>query len=207
MLCRVQGTGVALSIVLIYGARGTGYGVQGTHDGEDAGASGCSNACPTARNGVCEDGSAAVALPDPRRVWRHIVCDYGTDCDDCGGRPVRLLAPARLEAMMPGAGPGARPPTSAVKTSAVKTSAVKTGVALLRQSKVDVNLALTLTLTLTLTLNLTLALTLNLTLALTLTLILTPTPTLTRSPGGAACDRLDGGEHDAGLCRRAHAER
>ena len=50
----------------------------------------CSDECPTARNGKCEDGSPLLAAgpPDRKNARRskavRIRCDLGTDCTDCG---------------------------------------------------------------------------------------------------------------------------
>ncbi len=43
----------------------------------------CTNTCATANNSICEDGgptSVGTALDNLR------LCDYGTDCADCGVR-------------------------------------------------------------------------------------------------------------------------
>ena len=95
------------------------------------------NSCASARNGVCEDGSAAMALPDSRQVHK-IGCDLGTDCDDCAAEAARFVGgrPATLEQMMPR--PGASP-------SPWSPPPGPSGVALLRARGVTVNAAWTRT--------------------------------------------------------------
>ena len=47
-----------------------------SHDEDNADV--CEMTCPTAGDGVCDDGGSRS---------RRITCAIGTDCDDCGSRP------------------------------------------------------------------------------------------------------------------------
>ena len=96
----------------------------------------CSDACPSARNGKCEDGSDLIARPHDRRV-RELQCNYGTDCSDCGRVP-RRAPPATLEQAMPSA-----PALAPAYVQRLGTSAA--GVALLRERDIAVNVAWTRT--------------------------------------------------------------
>lgn len=56
-----------------------GMGGDGDGDGVPPGPGGCTDTCSDAMDGFCDDGGDGF---DP---W----CDYGTDCTDCGARPMR----------------------------------------------------------------------------------------------------------------------
>ncbi|CAD7944762.1 unnamed protein product [Amoebophrya sp. A120] len=46
---------------------------------------GCSDSCPTAKNGVCEDGGVNQnPLPESKGGYSYYKCPLGTDCTDCG---------------------------------------------------------------------------------------------------------------------------
>jgi hypothetical protein len=96
----------------------------------------CDDSCEDhAKNGRCDDGSAAIALPSPAQEHR-IYCALGTDCSDCGSVP-RRPPPAKLKEMMPQPGDGV--PTEPLPPQGL------TGVPLLRERKVEVHAAWTKT--------------------------------------------------------------
>ena len=104
----------------------------------------CSDDCPTARNGVCDDGGALFLeqgwpsadgprLPEGKMAPEHTLrCDLGTDCADCGPRYVSR--PATLTEAMPTA-------PKAADTAAWSSPPVK----LLREMDVEVRAAWTRT--------------------------------------------------------------
>ena len=96
----------------------------------------CDDSCEDfAKNGRCDDGSAAIALPSSTQEHR-IYCALGTDCSDCGSVP-RRPPPAKLKEMMPQPGEGV--PTEPLPPQGL------TGIPLLRERKVEVHAAWTKT--------------------------------------------------------------
>ena len=96
----------------------------------------CDDSCEDfAKNGRCDDGSAAIALPSSTQEHR-IYCALGTDCSDCGSVP-RRPPPAELKEMMPQPGEGV--PTEPLPPQGL------TGIPLLRERKVEVHAAWTKT--------------------------------------------------------------
>ena len=53
----------------------------------------CTNECPSAFDGTCDDG-AVVYIPDDPNAWpmpaNNSKCRYATDCGDCGQRPIAV---------------------------------------------------------------------------------------------------------------------
>ena len=104
----------------------------------------CSDDCPAARNGVCDDGGALFLeegspsadgprLPDGKMAPEHTLrCDLGSDCTDCG--PRHVARPATLTEAMPAA-------PEAADTAAWSSPPVK----LLREMDVEVRAAWTRT--------------------------------------------------------------
>ena len=58
---------------------------NGPDDTDDSGVPGCSDTCPTANDGECDDGGADAL---------YSICDFGTDCTDCGARNPDDCVPA-----------------------------------------------------------------------------------------------------------------
>ncbi len=46
----------------------------------------CEDTCKTARNGRCEDGGQRILSPEDALLNAENLCEYGTDCSDCGRR-------------------------------------------------------------------------------------------------------------------------
>ena len=46
----------------------------------------CLNTCRTAGNGICEDGEQPIDNAGAFLQNAENLCDFGTDCDDCGPR-------------------------------------------------------------------------------------------------------------------------
>ncbi|GFR52895.1 hypothetical protein Agub_g15502, partial [Astrephomene gubernaculifera] len=71
-------------------------GAAGGGGGEGGGGGICTDTCPLARNGVCEDGSPVIQSSggNSRSTTAggiQVACDLGTDCTDCG--PYRGVVP------------------------------------------------------------------------------------------------------------------
>ena len=102
----------------------------------------CTNTCPSARNGNCDDGADLRSAPPrpgtpAKKVKvRKLLCDLGTDCADCGPRPWQPSSFASLKDTMLNT-------RQLSSTTAPPTN--ESAISRLRAGKVEVNVAWTLT--------------------------------------------------------------